>query len=373
MTCSPRLSQSLLRPQALPPRPLCTLAMAPKAKPTAAKAAAPAKKPSTPGASGASPTGPRPAPLVGETGVKRKGSDLDQKLVKSLINKFNYDARQGGAIGEEAKAAKAVYNGLAEELRTQFLASWEREAKAGSSSKGWKWVNSWVKTYSQEVKVSGGANSNYVFPGELLRKAGMSFGDFRDDAAWQAVVATMCLDNGKEHGHSGTEVIPHETDPRLAKYFWVEDLGSTTLASATTREDVTRTTGLSDQAWGAACAGGAGESGIKLENPDYVDLQARLGSLSGLISQLQRQVAVADGLCARLTRVGTDERVGRRTHRGRQEEGATERATDRQRAKRGGPESDRDTRQESERQGGGDRDTRERVTRPRRRQRERQG
>lgn len=236
---------------------------------------------------------------MAEQGQKRKLSDLDQKLVKGLLNKFSYDCKRPGEAGEEARSAKAVWASLTDELKASFVTNWQAESKAASSTKGgWKWVTTWAKTYSSQVEVATGNTAKYEFPGAILKSAGMSFSDFRE-GEWRPVVEQMVKDNAAAHNHSG-ECIEHPRDARLSRWFWVQDLGTQTKSSTLTKEELSRSCGLSEGGWKDALGGGgAPELSVKLENPTFVDLQTKLGNLGSLVGQLQRQVATTDGLAAR--------------------------------------------------------------------------
>lgn len=260
--------------------------MAPKA--TAAKAgarAAPAK-----------PAPPQAAPVTDlAQGTKRK-AEMDGKLYKSLLNRFNYQIKQPD--GHEAREAKTMFMGLSEELKVAFVTQWDKESRSSGGKAGWRWTNTFIKTYTSQTKVESGQNSNFLFAGKILEHAGLRISDFPNEDAWLEVVHKLVLQNKETHGHAG-EVV-HHPDARLRKWYWIQDDGVSTTASSSTAESATRTATVADSAMAQAFGGNENQPGpVKAESPQFVELQSSLANLGSLVGQLQRQMALSESLGAR--------------------------------------------------------------------------
>lgn len=272
--------------------------------PKAAKAPAPkAAKASAPKAGAPAPGLPAPAPTKREAAAEAApvAKKMCTQALKQMLGKMDYDSKGGNG---EASAARAVYASLSKSEKQRFLSDWLEQGKV---QKSWKFANTFTRTIEEERSVSSSRTTGWLYPGQILQLAGMSWQDFpdsdKDPSAWLDVVGAMHRDNGQEFDHS-CEVQANER-PKLAKYWWVTDHGTTAAAVTKQREVTARSSSLTDAAAGVLLAdGGDASGGVKAETPGWGAWAAKLQAMRTLLAGLQRQVNAGETLLARLGALG---------------------------------------------------------------------
>ena len=125
---------------------------------------------------------------------------------------------------------------------------------------------------------------------QILRMNGLEPGDFQTDQERDEICETLCVDSAAQFGHDPT-VVQHESGNKaLTKFFYKHSLGMKETAKASTVTTVEDTTGdqLATKSFADMAQKSQGPLRIKMENPQFNDLQFQLSVLKTAKTQLEK-------------------------------------------------------------------------------------
>lgn len=247
---------------------------------------------------------------VGEPACKRlktpnAEASLPAAQVSALLGHMKYHAEKKN--NEAARVGLEMWKGLDREGKEKFLKGW-LECESKQARAAFKWIHSMQKTVQRSDVVQDSTNRAMRYGGEILRSAGLSFGDFQDHKRAEETILLLVQQNIKDFPQEERpEPQIVEGQPALSRWFFVKASGTEQVSKSGTTSSVTSSASGAGEAAGqqALAMFGLGEQpsgqgSEASEAAEIVDFRSKNKHLGSLTQALRKELARAEELECRL-------------------------------------------------------------------------